>query len=252
MNQWVMFLQAVMLASCALGGEAASLRRELTGKPWYCKFWKNAPGCGPTCPVVSPVEPFDLERYIEKSWFIQKQQINPYQSANQLYCVAATYNKQDDSDLIAVDNYGNNDGVNGPPQISDTDSTFSSLCAQVRSETAGKLAVAPCIFGPLFSYLAGDYWVLAIDQEEYSWAIVSGGQPKEIKQQDPIKCTTKKGSSFLDINGSGLWLFTREKVASPEVIAKMESILDSMGVFTGDLLPVAQEGCNYTGANLKL
>jgi len=214
---------------------------------WWCK-WK--PEWCIQCPKVSPVENFDVDRYIEKTWYIQKQQVNPYQKENQLYCVTATYSKIEGSDYISVDNYANNDEVNGESQTGN--SFFSDLCSKQMKAGTGKLAVAPCFLNQLgiFDLLAGPYWVIDI-AEDYSWAIVSGGQPKEVKQEDPILCTTKEGDSFLDTNGSGLWLFTRDQIASTEAIAEMEQRLNDMGVFTGSLKPVTQDGCNYEGANIK-
>jgi lipocalin len=203
------------------------------------------------CPVVSPLDAtqFDLDQYIEKSWYIQRQQINPYQSENQLYCIVATYNKTD-TEFIDVKNYGNNDEVNGPAQNSDNNGFFSTLCA--KQVDAGDLAVAPCFLEPIFDFAAGPYWVLAV-ADDYSWAIVSGGQPDQPYQAEDgsTVCTTKEGNSFFDTNGSGLWLFTREQVATAATIEAMETKLEEMGVYTGLLKNVAQEGCVYEGATLK-
>jgi len=205
----------------------------------------------PNAPKLPPLNEseFDVQAYIEKSWFIQKQQINPYQSEDQLYCIVATYNaRSDSSGFIDVKNYGNNNQVNGPAQVSDEESFFSSLCA--KQVEGGELAVAPC---SIYSSLtAGPYWVLAV-ADDYSWAIVSGGQPDQPYPQDDgsTLCTTKEGSSFLDTNGSGLWLFTREQVAPAATIKAMENTLESMGFYTGLLKDVAQEGCLYEGATLK-
>ncbi|CAB9502377.1 expressed unknown protein [Seminavis robusta] len=200
------------------------------------------------CETVTPLAAgeFNLTKYTEKSWFIQKQQVNPYQSEDQLNCVVATYNERDDG-FIQVQNSGTIGGVDGPRQNSDSDSFFSDLCAQ--QVDGGSLQVAPCLFQVAFSAVAGPYWVLALgeDGDEYTWAIVSGGQPTEVKETVDGRtfCTTKQGNSFLDTNGSGLWLFTKEQVADDQTIAAMEDKLTEMGIFTGDLLPVEQESCTY-------
>ena len=83
--------------------------------------------------------------------------------------------------------------------------------------------------------------------EEYSWTIVSGGPTDEVRETVDGRtfCTTKEGTSFLDINGSGLWLFTKEPEASEETLAIMEAKLTEMGIHTGDLKPVVQKGCTY-------
>eukprot|EP01063_Lacrimia_lanifica_P013759 TRINITY_DN20366_c0_g1_i1.p1 TRINITY_DN20366_c0_g1~~TRINITY_DN20366_c0_g1_i1.p1 ORF type:complete len:233 (+),score=93.82 TRINITY_DN20366_c0_g1_i1:63-761(+) len=205
-------------------------------------------GCPPTCPKVAPVADLDLDRYTSQSWFIQKQQVNPYQSADELYCVSATYERRADG-FLTVNNYGNKGQVNGEPMGVDG-GAFSTLCAQPQRDAEGSLKVAPCLFKPVFGLVAGPYWVLAVGAD-YEWAIVSGGQPTEVREHDPLRCTTKKGSSFLDINGSGLWLFTRARVAPAETVQEMERVLQGMGVSTVDLRRVAQKGCTYAGASLK-
>jgi lipocalin len=200
------------------------------------------------CEKVSPLgaDAFNLTKYIEKSWFIQKQQVTPYQSEDQLYCVVATYNTRDDG-FLQVQNTGNTGGVDGEPQNSDSDSFLSSLCA--KQVKGGSLQVAPCLFKPVFSLIGGPYWILAVGEEgeSYSWAIVSGGPPNKLKETVDGRnfCTTKEGTSFLDINGSGLWLFTKAQTASNATIAAMEEKLTEMGIYTGDLKPVEQEGCVY-------
>lgn len=204
------------------------------------------------CPMVSPLNAtqFDLDKYIEKSWYIQKQQTNPYQSENQLFCVVATYRKTD-TEFLDVKNYGNNDQVNGAAQNSDNNGFFSTLCA--KQYDAGELGVAPCFLRLIFDITAGPYWVLAV-ADDYSWAIVSGGQPDQPYQVEDgsTVCTTREGNSFFDTNGSGLWLFSREQVASVATIDAMEAKLQEMGIYTGLLKNVTQEGCLYEGATLKL
>jgi len=175
--------------------------------------------------------------------FIQKQQVNPYQSENQLFCVVATYNKRNDG-FIQVRNTANTGGVNGPQQSPESSSFFGDLCAQ--QVNAGSLLVAPCFLKPTFSVTAGPYWVLAVG-DNYEWAIVSGGKPTEERETRDGRtfCTTKKGESFLDTNGSGLWLFTREREASPETMTAMEAKLNELGISAADLKPVVQAGCTY-------
>lgn len=235
-------------------GSGIESRHLLENDGWLCSTFSVPLICnneGPQCPHVSPLNAtqFSLDAYIEKSWFIQKQQVNPYQSENQLYCIVATYNKTDESsEFLEVKNYGNNGGVNGPPQNPDDNGSFFNLCA--KQIDGGELSVAPCFFGPAFDLAAGPYWVLAV-ADDYSWAIVSGGQPDQPRDSNATLCTTKEGEGFLDTNGSGLWLFTRERVASSDTIELMEGTLLELGIYTGDLKNVTQEGCNYEGATLK-
>ena len=249
---------AALLSSATVAAANGSLRspqastpvsnqRQLQANSWLCGVLPFLCPEPSNCPVVEPLsaEKFDLDQYIASTWFVQKQQTNPYQSDDQLYCIAATYDQQVDG-FLDVSNYGNNGAVNGPAQDSDNNGFFSNLCGQ--QVNGGELSVAPCIFRPVFEVASGPYWVLDV-ADDYSWAIVSGGAPDQ-PRADGL-CTTKEGSNFFDTNGSGLWLFTREKVAAPETITTMEDKLTDMGIFTGDLKDVAQDGCTYEGATLK-
>ena len=170
--------------------------------------------------------------------------MNPYQSESDLYCVVATYNTRDDG-FLQVLNTANTGGVDGEPQNPETNSFFGRLCAE--QVDGGSLRVAPCFLQYGFPLMAGPYWVLALGDDS-SWAIVSGGPPNQVREtiNGRTFCTTKEGSSFLDTNGSGLWLFTRQRVASAKKISMMEAKLTEMGIYTGDLKPVVQgEGCTY-------
>jgi len=220
---------------------ASSPRQLNSFKNWFCKKWPKNRWCLPSCPRISPVSNFNLTEYIRKTWYIQKQQVNPYQNENQLYCITATYkNSSDSSDYISVINQGRNNGVDGTLQNSGR-----ALCALPQTINTGFLKVAPCVPSKiLFNLISGPYWVIAID-DDYEWAIVSGGQTTELRQQNPTLCTTSNSTSFTNINGSGLWLFTRTPIATKDVIDKMEKMLVDMGVYTGDLKNVIQEGCQY-------
>lgn len=248
---WQQVLGAGVRAEVSAASKSDSGRRELHSWPdWVCRIFPKACGSRIECPVVAPVEDLDLERFVEKSWFVQKQQVNGYQDENQLFCVTATYEASNSSAYISVTNYANNDEVNGAPQSSGGGGVFSELCAKPQGDSgSGELKVAPCVFkGPLFNVVGGPYWVVAV-ADDYSWALVSGGQPTVVKSAaDPVLCTTKTQG----INGSGLWLFSRDQLASPEDIAAMEKILLDMGVYTGDLIAVPQTGCLYNGTKLKL
>jgi lipocalin len=235
---------------------AGNLRgRELA---WGCPKWAPSFICqqvSSTCPTVTPVNNFDVDKYTEKTWYVQKQQVNGYQKAEDLYCVTATYTKADNG-LIKVENRANKGGVN--KGISGEDGTkgsswfssFTSLCAKQITAGTGKLAVQPCfLFNLGLDSTAGPYWVLAIDKENYEWAVISGGQPTEVISNDSgsVQCTTKKTGT----NGSGLWLFTRSAIPAKGVVAAMEKKLTDMGVSTKRLLPVTQAGCKYENMPIK-
>lgn len=76
--------------------------------------------------------------------------------------------------------------------------------------------------------------------DKYEWALISGGPPK--KQTENGYCETGSG-----INNSGLWIFTREKVASDATINKIRGIAKGLGFDLDVLQPVVQEGCTYEG-----
>jgi hypothetical protein len=150
------------------------------------------------CAVVDRDLPdFDLEEYTRASWYVQQQQVNPYQSRRELFCVVATYdaNQEYSSTLyvppgnfgpIGVYNYANEGEVNSDAR------TPPALCGR-ETNRAGRLLVSPCYLPNAF---AGPYWVLDIgkyDDGSYQWAIVSGGQPREL-QPDGM-CTTGEWGS---------------------------------------------------------
>lgn len=262
-----MKLDIIFVGSLALAAPAFSLAeqqpfpqairgsRELSGSSFLCRWFPRL--CPqPDCPVVAPVTSFELEKYTEKSWYIHKQQVNPYQDEDSLFCVTATYNDDRDDGLISVNNYANKGEVNGP-SMGSSDSAignfFGDLCSRQIQENQGELQVAPCflnIIPGLFRQSAGPYWVLAVG-DDYEWAIVSGGQPDVVRQENPLQCSNKEGNGFWDINGSGLWLFTRSPERDDNVISTMESKLQEMGVYTDLLKDVEHQDCLYEGANLK-
>jgi len=204
-----------------------------------------------TCPSVTTVgsDHFNLTEWVRKTWYIQEQQVVDYQPLSSFFCVAATYNVEGKSvplfkgTVVTVYNYGNKDTVNGALQNANN----MTLCARaLNAKDASKLAVAPCFLPNL---LAGPYWVIGVGEDEgtqgeYSWAVVIGGEPSV---QWPDGCTTKEQGT----NGAGLWLFTRNPVATEHQLDKMHSLLKSKGIATSRLHSVAQAGCSYHGAVLK-
>lgn len=242
---------SVFIVLAIVGLRGVTAQQNFTSLPtWVCGLVPTI--CGSKkCQAVSPLsaDKFDLDQYIEKTWYVQKQQVTPYQSENDLYCVTATYAKKSNG-LIDVRNYANSGGVNGNIMGSSNNGTiFSNLCA--KQVDGGSLKVAPCLLGLGPDLVGGPYWVLDVGGN-YSWALISGGQPDQVKQEQPkVLCTTKEGRCFLDVNGSGLWLFTRERFPADSLIQAMEARLVEMGIWTGDLLDVVQEGCNYVGDNRK-
>ena len=201
------------------------------------------------CPVVKlqTNPPINLTEYARATWYIQEQQINGYQKREDLYCVAATYNKDNSSKVpffkgtvLSVYNYANFNKTNG---YSLNNSTI--LCArQPNSNNPEKLLVAPCF---LPNILGGPYWILAAGPEptNYEWAVVIGGQPSV--RVSNTTCTTK----LIGINNSGLWIFSREKLLNLDTLNKIKEIITSKNVSTEKLLPVNQTGCLYKDAFIK-
>ena len=202
-----------------------------------------------SCPLVKlQTNPkVNLTEYIRKTWYVQQQQINGYQKEDDLYCVAATYNKDNHSnvpffngDVISVYNYANLNRVNG---IHTNNNTV--LCARVENNTnPEKLTVAPCFLPNLFG---GPYWIVEAGPypNNYEWAIISGGQPSVRVDNDT--CTNK----LEGLNGSGLWLFSRTPIMNETTINYLHKLLYNKGISSKYLLNVTQVGCKYDGAFIK-
>lgn len=205
-----------------------------------------------SCPDVKPLAGVNVTEWSRKSWFIQQQQINGYQSAEDLFCVVATYALNESKKVpffkgtvLSVHNYETKGKVNGPVESSDVN-VPDGLCArQPDNDVSGKLLVAPCF---LPNVLAGPYWIIAFGANEstgeYVWGAISGGAPTV---QFDDGCTTKETG----VNGSGLWIITREQVASGEIIQEARNALTKLGYTLQRLKPVAQKGCSYEGFIIK-
>ena len=200
----------------------------------------------------------NLTEYFRASWYVQQQQVNGYQSLDELYCVVATYDLNNHThvpffsgDVVSVFNYANSGRVNGPPMgyirpgTNGSFSNMTSLCGRVYNRSQPeRLAVAPCFLPNLF---AGPYWILSAgpSPSHYEWAIVIGGQPTV--QMENHTCTTAESG----INGSGLWLFSRNQTLRHVDLMYLHRVLEYHNVSTSLLHNVSQSGCNYTGAYLK-
>lgn len=205
-----------------------------------------------SCPEVKPLQGVNVTEWARKSWFIQQQQINGYQSMEDLYCVVATYALNESKKVpffkgtvLSVHNYDTKGKVNGNVESSDKN-VPSGLCARLPdANVTGELLVAPCF---LPNALAGPYWIVAYGTDkstgEYTWGAISGGAPT-VHYDDG--CTTKETG----VNGSGLWIITREKIASEDVVGEARAALKALGYTLQRLKPVAQDGCTYEGFFIK-
>lgn len=195
---------------------------------------------GNSCKPVTTQANFDLDSFISKPWYIQQQMEISYQPASQLYCVEATYAKKDKPDIwghsIQVRNYAREaDGT-----VRDTKDFLcaaeqgAGLPPSLGSDDPAKLQVGPC-FLPQIPYLTvGPYWIIAYNEEE-GYALISGGQPT-IKTKDG--CRTGSGT-----NGSGLWIFTRERARNEALVQKVRGIAAEQGYDLSVLLDVDQTNC---------
>jgi len=187
-----------------------------------------------------------LDAYVNGgTWYIHQQMEIQYLPLERNYCVTANYrfakNIRQDGQIL-VSNFAREGSVDGKGTNTDEQGFFGSLCAKKdeSNDVASKLEVAPCVINWIPG-VAGDYWVVAAGgenaPEEYDWAIVSGGQPKNEGEEG---CRTGTG-----VNGSGFWLFTREQERDESLIDAMRSIAAGKGFDLSVLNDVEHEGCTY-------
>ena len=246
------------LALCAPRGAHAG--GAASGAPfgWFRRFFSSFAANDTNaarCPPVATASPFDLAAYVESHpWYVQEQQPNAYQPASALFCVRAAYAWEDAAKTrVAVLNTANEGGVDGPP----ANARKTRLRAVVPDPAVpSKLAVGPR-FVP--SALYGPYWVVAVssgyvppgtDEDigtdaaaGYKWAVVSGGQPT-VPGKKKNTCRT----SLRGVNGSGLWIFTREPTPSREVVEEARAAARDLGIDLSEMRAVTHEGCEYPDA----
>uniref|UniRef100_A0A7S3Z387 Lipocalin/cytosolic fatty-acid binding domain-containing protein n=1 Tax=Lotharella globosa TaxID=91324 RepID=A0A7S3Z387_9EUKA len=179
------------------------------------------------CKKVEVQQDFDLEKYIAQKWYIQQQQEVSYLPASQNYCVSAQYTAK------SASIFGYTISVNNKAFEQDKSTKHeASICAAVADKNdPAKLEVAPC-FLPKFA--AGPYWVVAFNDEE-GWALISGGQPTI---QGTNGC--KNGSG---VNGSGLWIFTRQQARDDAIVQKVRNLAVDKGFDITVLNDVDQTNC---------
>jgi len=186
----------------------------------------------PICPPkdFTTVQNFDIEAFVKTRWYIQQQMPVSYLPKSENRCVYAEYTVEKKKTFwgydVAVHNYA--EDVAAPHKAHDSKSL---ICAKIVDAKAGKLAVAPCF---LPSVTAGDYWVLDFNDKE-GWALISGGPPTVATAGG---CQTGKG-----INGSGLWIFTRQQKTDDAVVQKVRTIAQGKGFDLSVLNDVDQTSC---------
>lgn len=168
------------------------------------------------------------DEYVSKVWYVQEQLINAYQPEENLFCVRANYTKTSDTTL-EVRNFARAGSVRG--EAVGGDMVLSAFIPD--TDVPAKLKVGPS-FIPRALY--GDYWIVAQDRDNKSWAIISGGQPTiEIS---PGLCSTESANNIRQ--QGGLWLFTRERKVSKEIVDLMKKKANDLGIDTTQLKKVVQ------------
>lgn len=179
------------------------------------------------CKTVTTVDNFDIEVYASAPWYSHKQAENSYSPIEQNYCTTAEYNVRKKKTF-----WGYTVDVNNQAEYESGRPVGGELCAYQTKESLSKLAVAPCAIP---KFLAGPYWIVAYDEAE-GYALISGGQPKEVGEGG--LCTTGSG-----INNSGLWIFSRSQERNETLIEKVESIAEEAGFDTTVLNDVDHTSC---------
>merc|ERR1712232_617206 len=178
------------------------------------------------CAPIDVQEGFNLTEYVSGSWYIHQQAITQYLPIERNFCVRAQYTLYDEPTFwgytVAVNNYAQNE---------DGDAFGGPLCAKedTAENNPAKLQVAPCFLPPI---VAGDYWVVAYNEDE-GYALISGGQPTV---EGPNGCSSP--------NQSGLWIFSRSPMRDIGLIETVRGIATDKGFDLGVLNDVDHTQCN--------
>lgn len=231
----------------------------------------------PAAPSVCPppgfdsAADFDMANFIASGpWYAAEQNEVFYQPRDTLFCVRAAYvprdPKGDLSKGVAVINTANRGSVNGPSMgsagggfmgiVAFPDTASPEAKANPKTQ-ASKLRVLPSFLEVAFRakpsapLISGPYWVVASSGPDLSkpgsWAVISGGAPTNKGAEGTDTCRTGRAGpqTFLDINGSGLWLFTKEADAGAATVAAARNAAANLGFDTSSLLSVVHKGCAY-------
>jgi len=186
----------------------------------------------PTCPPkdFSSDQNFNLTAFIKTPWYIQQQMPVSYLPASQNRCVYAEYKLFPKPTFwgyeVNVHNYA--EDVAAPHTAHDSGDT---ICAKIVDAATGKLEVAPYF---LPTAASGDYWVIDFSDTE-GYALISGGAPTKAAAGG---CQTGTG-----VNGSGLWIFTRQQKRDDTIVDKVRGIAKAKGFDLSVLNDVDQTDC---------
>lgn len=209
------------------------------------------PNASASCLSVTTVENFNVTEYAAAPWYVQQQAANAYTPIDQNRCVTAQYNIRDETDLHWWERswWGYTVDVFNYAETSSGETQQGNLCADFDEETPSQLTVAPCFLPQLFG---GPYWVVSYREgDEDGYALVSGGQPKNIVEgenncgaqgSDPC-CKTGDG-----INRSGLWILTRQRNPTEALVNEVRTVAKQMGFSTSVLFDVTHDSeCQVPG-----
>ena len=191
---------------------------------------------------------------------------------NQLYCVRAVYKPRDPANFkkgTVVYNSANEGSVTGKQvgTVPDTNatSTGNSFGGQTgivaypepypknATTAASKLRVLPTFFEGLYQLkpvipgISGPYWIVATSGDTTApdaWSVISGGPPTT-PSNGACRTGREGPQTFLDVNGSGFWIFTRQPVPSAAVVEAARTAAKAIGFDLTPLVNVEQAGCTY-------
>jgi lipocalin len=191
------------------------------------------------CPPAGfeSIKSFDLKSFMSKRWYIQQQMEVSYLPKSKNRCVYAEYSPRSGGlpgfrYELSVHNHA--EKVAAPHEESD-----ASLCAQIVDAERGQLKVAPCF---LPSSLAGPYWIIDYNEQE-GFALISGGPPNS---SAPGGCRTGTG-----VNGSGLWIFSRQQQRDQALVERVRGIAAAKG-FDVSVLNDVDQTCNSESRSVSI
>jgi lipocalin len=168
---------------------------------------------------------------------VQQQAENTYSTREFNQCVTAQYVQKDSKTF-----WGYDIGVYNVASNGNGEEMVGELCASVVAD--GQLQVAPCFLPKLF---AGPYWIVDYqegDDDEEGYALISGGQPKNlVTEGEDVNTCGIDGSSPCcktgdGVNNSGLWIFTRQKNPPQSLVENVRTIAKQKGFATSVLFDV--------------
>ncbi len=148
---------------------------------------------------VTPVKNFEVERYLG-NWYEIARLDHSFERG--LIKVTAHYAAREDGGIDVI-----NRGFN---KLDNAYKEANGKAYFIKDKHVGRLKVS--FFGPFY----GGYNVIALDEENYNWVLVSG----------PSR--------------NYLWILARERKLAPEIVDKLVSIASDYGFPTDELIFVEQ------------